>query len=204
MAATNYLFSIGDSIQHDSAGFSTNPRGIFGRDANISMGSITDGTSNTVMLAEHLVAGSATQKVGRGIAQGGVANAFPVAPASCYGQIDPLDSTLYVGAVNGTAWTPGSMAFCGIVCCTGFNTVLPPNGPACITDAWFENTTILPPSGNHPGGVNVAIGDGSVHFVGDTIDAGDPTLPEVISGRSPYGVWGALGSKDGGEAVSAL
>ncbi len=52
----------------------------------------------------------------------------------------------------------------------------------------------------HPGGVNVVMADGSIHFISETIDTGDLTAPQPISGQpSPYGVWGALGSRDGGE-----
>ncbi len=51
----------------------------------------------------------------------------------------------------------------------------------------------------HTGGVNAAMADGSVRFISDSIDAGNQGLPQVLSGPSPYGVWGALGSRDGGE-----
>jgi len=40
---------------------------------------------------------------------------------------------------------------------------------------------------NHPGGVNLALGDGSVQFVSDSVDKK---------------IWWALGSRDGGEAMS--
>ena len=62
-------------------------------------------------------------------------------------------------------------------------------------------------SGPHQGGVNVALIDGSVHFVDEDIDAGDPTHPapteeEMESSQpSPYGVWGALGTINGNEVV---
>jgi hypothetical protein len=62
-------------------------------------------------------------------------------------------------------------------------------------------------SSYHPGGGHVLIADGSVHFISETIDAGDITAGEISGqtdqpsgGRSPYGVWGALGSRSGGEA----
>ncbi len=44
--------------------------------------------------------------------------------------------------------------------------------------------------------------DGSVHFISETIDSGDLTQGLVQSGKSPYGVWGALGSRNGGESVA--
>jgi hypothetical protein len=44
--------------------------------------------------------------------------------------------------------------------------------------------------------------DGSVRFFTDNIDTGNLTAqPNLVSGPSPYGVWGAVGSKSGGEAV---
>ena len=57
-------------------------------------------------------------------------------------------------------------------------------------------------SSNHPGGALAAMADGSVRFVSEQIDCGNLSSPEVISGPSPYGVWGALGSKAGGEGRS--
>ncbi len=46
------------------------------------------------------------------------------------------------------------------------------------------------------------MGDGSVRFISETIDAGNATLSPNYSRGSVYGVWGALGTKDGGETVS--
>jgi hypothetical protein len=50
-----------------------------------------------------------------------------------------------------------------------------------------------------------ALCDGSTRFFDDTIDAGNPAdLPPAASavGPSPYGVWGALGSPIGREAIT--
>ncbi len=53
------------------------------------------------------------------------------------------------------------------------------------------------------------MGDGSVHFINESIDVGDITAGEVSGqsnqpsgGVSPYGVWGALGSRSGSEPDS--
>ena len=53
---------------------------------------------------------------------------------------------------------------------------------------------------DHSGGVQICLVDGSVQFISETIDTGDLTQTNPIFGRSPYGTWGALGSRDGGEA----
>ncbi len=45
--------------------------------------------------------------------------------------------------------------------------------------------------------------DGSVRFVSDTIDCGDLSAVSTKgTGKSPYGVWGAMGTPAGGETVS--
>jgi prepilin-type processing-associated H-X9-DG protein len=60
----------------------------------------------------------------------------------------------------------------------------------------------MPPDSYHPGGVNALFGDGSVRFINDTIDAGNANSAYVTSGQSPFGVWGAMGSRSGGESKS--
>ena len=97
---------------------------------------------------------------------------------------------------SGQRWCNGIPAY------TAFQTVLPPNGPSCSDGSgWDERNTIITPTSNHPGGVSGAMADGSVRFISQSIDAGNPTLTEVsaVGGRSPYGVWGSMGSGRGGE-----
>jgi type II secretory pathway pseudopilin PulG len=97
---------------------------------------------------------------------------------------------------------------------TWFNTILPPNSPS----AWGGNpqarsAAILPPTSYHLGGVNVGFLDASARFVSDTVDwqsnprnngivtdknSGYPLC--VYTGESPFGVWGAAGSRDGDES----
>ncbi len=123
-------------------------------------------------------------------------------PGLCMTAIDPNNSRRYDGSltVRGWAgrWEHGSVSH------IGFNTVLPPNGPSCVDPGSNDNSThgIYPPTSFHPGGVVAALADGSVRFISETINAGDSTLPPVSTGVSPYGVWGALGTHDGGEVVS--
>jgi hypothetical protein len=96
----------------------------------------------------------------------------------------------------GVEWFDGFPAF------TGFNTVLPPNSPSCAADNWGDTWGVFSASSYHPGGVNVMMGDASIRFISETINSGTLTSAEVTTGQSPYGVWGALGSKGGGETVA--
>lgn len=57
-------------------------------------------------------------------------------------------------------------------------------GPGCNMD----NSTSYPASSAHPGGVNVLMADGSVRFIKESIS------------RT---TWWAIGTRDGGEVVSA-
>jgi len=89
----------------------------------------------------------------------------------------------------------------------GFNTVIPPNGPSCVNMGTSGSGDsihgVLPPRSRHTGGVHCLFADGAVRFLSDNIDSGNLATPNPTSGRSPYGLWGALGTRDGGEATSA-
>jgi len=192
---TNYMFSIGDSIATAQANGDGESRGVFGNiSAKVTFASITDGTSNTAMLSERLF-GNPTTEVGRGIASPGF---DPLAgPNDCYNAVDPNNSRQMINSnLKGWAgrWDHGSASH------IAFNTVLPPNAPACGDDGNDNATSaVLPPSSNHPGGVLVVYADASVSFMAETVDTRDLSLTPVNSGTSPYGVWGAIGSKSGGD-----
>jgi len=54
----------------------------------------------------------------------------------------------------------------------------------------------------------VLMGDGAVRFISQNIDTGNKNTGDVyenpagsVGGRSPYGVWGALGTRSSNEIV---
>lgn len=194
-APNNYRFCIGD--QYNSVNSSTTVfRGLFDCKAGKSFKDITDGTSNTVMMAERSTGIDSTQ-----VRQGFAINvSFTSDPSTCKGQVSTTNRNLYSGSSidrGAKRWNDQFVPF------SGFSTILPPNSPSCYTSS-NENTAqaLVSATSYHPGGVNVLMGDASVKFIPETINTGDLTQPQPSSGRSPYGVWGALGSINGGETVS--
>ena len=107
-------------------------------------------------------------------------------------------SNLTLGYWSGWRWSDGA---CGY---TGFMTILPPNALSCLAANEATSGGLIAPSSFHKGGVNCAMLDGSVRFVSDTIDAGSASSYVVCSGKSPFGVWGAMGSSAGGETTSNM
>jgi prepilin-type processing-associated H-X9-DG protein len=106
----------------------------------------------------------------------------------------------------GYRWGDGAAFFQGVT------TILPPNSAIClIGDPNWQSggghyaPGIWTPTSEHTGGVNALLADGSVRFISDNIDSGNKAAvaPSTIASvPSPYGVWGALGTKAGGEVLS--
>jgi len=182
-------------------------RGIFGTNGWNNMSAATDGTSNTILASESVV-GTRNEDLrikGGATILGSSFNgtASGLKPNDCNNMRSPTDRSMMTG--TGLGWAGRGQFTDGRPSCSSFTTVLPPNSPSCAneTPGGGDNSSgLFSPSSNHTGGVQVAMIDGSVHFVSETINAGDSTLPEVGSGRSPYGVWGNLGAKDSGQSVS--
>jgi hypothetical protein len=98
----------------------------------------------------------------------------------------------------------GELALCGWIPVNAFTTMTPPNTPICVYEvggAYHDRWGTFPPNSNHTGGVSVGLLDGSVRFITNTIDCNGASATAVKTGPSPFGVWGALGSPNGGESV---
>jgi prepilin-type N-terminal cleavage/methylation domain-containing protein len=194
----SYFMCIGDAADNDQVR-STNPRGVFGadqgQDPNIVRSStkleqIADGTSNTILVGERawpLVPGDIA----------GTTDGVAVfRPSECRATYDYANRQYVVGTFTSYA---GQRYMDGAAQTVGLTTILPPNSPSCSLGGDTAGGFMTAGS-EHTGGCLVLLGDGSVHFIRDTIDAGNQTAEaRNLTGPSPFGVWGALGTKDSGE-----
>ncbi|WP_165245406.1 DUF1559 domain-containing protein [Paludisphaera soli] len=170
-----------------------------------------DGTSNTAMFSETLVG---TGPVGRNVTISSTRRKstylFPsglnLAPnQGVNGAQAALQFVTTCRALPGTTAGYGGLApaqgnfwISGHIGSTyiydAYNHWLTPNSAGCYnqadgnTEGWGNPNDGMPPSSNHPAGVNVAFADGSVKFIKDTISV--PT-------------WWAIGTRAGGEIVSS-
>ena len=194
-------------VPDDNAGgnSTSNSSGLFDMQIGFSIAQATDGISNTIAFSEALVgdANSYSRTKNNGSLgasnPGGTRRLTPsMDVAAVFAGVTACDNAWKVtdGTANtvgnnrGDRWglaTPGQ---------TLFNTIITPNSKdhpwsACrfdspggdISDSRYVNA-----NSNHPGGVNVTMGDGSVRFIKDSI-AGP--------------VWWALGTRSFGEVISA-
>ncbi len=98
---------------------------------------------------------------------------------------------------------------------SGMHTILPPNSELCAQRN-PGGRTICPPSSRHQGGCHILMADGAVIFMTDSVEAGNsrnpmvwlnganigPSPPSNVPGSpSPYGLWGALGSRANRETI---
>lgn len=178
-------------------------RGMFGRGDFPTMGSISDGTSNTVMFAERSRPAARNSKGAVVVFSGNPAN-FP--PSMCKAQWTGNgyvnDTLVYMDEAM-----PGYRGMAGNPYYSAVSTILPPNSAVCAIGNGSPLTMggIWSATSEHTGGVQVGLADGSVRFISSSIDSGDPSIvaPSGSAGSmSPYGVWGALGTRAGGEVAS--
>jgi prepilin-type N-terminal cleavage/methylation domain-containing protein/prepilin-type processing-associated H-X9-DG protein len=164
------------------------PRGPFYNRSCVRLASLTDGTSQTAFFSE--------KRRGRDLADPRN-DLFMMAPATSltdtYLTCTNLDLNMAMDLTSrmGATWAIGDMT------CTTYNHVSGPNTRSCAgmasgmmdPRASMVNMAVqLPPSSYHPGGVNVLFGDGSVHYIKDSI---------------ALSVWRALSTRNGGEVASS-
>lgn len=205
----SYAFSRGDYVGLDSGTGrdALNVNGLFCLRRCFSIRDITDGTSNTLALSERMMAsfgigGNASPFIGQGIITG-VTN-ITTNPGSCIAAAAPIRAGNRYSSGAGIKGRFSSIWCDGQPEINSFYSVTPPNGPSCINDANGNAdgaVGMFAASSYHTGGAQVLLADGSVRFISENIDTGNLAVSTTLGGRSPYGVWGALGTKAGGETV---
>jgi prepilin-type N-terminal cleavage/methylation domain-containing protein/prepilin-type processing-associated H-X9-DG protein len=196
-------------MRSDGAGTSTGY-------TNVNCGSfglegMTDGSSNTALFSETLVgSGNVANTVTISSAQRRSTYLFVsgTSVVQDQGAANPLAAMQFAQAckslpgttpgfgnlapANGNFWISGHAG--SALMWDAYNHWLPPNAPGCDNQAdgntggWGSWTDGIPPSSNHPGGVNAAMCDGSVRFMKNTVS---------------YQTWWALGTRNGGEVISS-
>jgi prepilin-type processing-associated H-X9-DG protein len=220
-AIGSYLANRGDAWVYDDWRLT---RGILGdgRYNSVAISTIGDGTSNTLLLAEGTVGIANSTFVLSGIALSDTSGTTWAANDNP--QHAPSECLALVGNggefVTGTYVRDNQYHKCRRWFHPGnqysiFLAILPPNSPSC----GGETGGFFSASSYHPGGINVAFCDASSRFISNSINTGDPsvkhqdragTTVEITSGiregnivaKSPYGIWGAMGTRDGGESVT--
>jgi prepilin-type processing-associated H-X9-DG protein len=177
-------------------------RGIFQWSEGFSLDAATDGTSNTLLFSESKISLNPTD------ARTAIAQITKNAgvPNACLAMVTPNDKTKFITGAEtydpiGRRWAHGrEWAY------FAFNATQAPNTVSCFlwkTTTRMEREMSLPPSSYHSGGVNAARADGSVSFINNTINTGDPSKQSwKVTGQSPFGVFGSLATRDSGESVS--
>ncbi|QDS96526.1 Type II secretion system protein G precursor [Roseimaritima multifibrata] len=153
--------------------------GMFWRGSHTGFRDMTDGSSNTLLLAEALIGGGAsypTPPPAPAMPYFRYIATYAGGPGSMYGSGmgfngAPGDNPVLEVAVAGAASWSGARCNAwihGKDIDTGFNAYASPNAPTA--DVAKNSLGFFAARSLHPAGVNVACGDGSVHFISDSVD----------------------------------
>ncbi len=162
-------------------------------DVNVTMASITDGTSNTAAISESLMndgsGNSNDRRRNLGYTNAALVEAIDV----------PALAVVQDGLSGWINWQPWSI-YKGLTWAYTdawekhvYAHLLPPNAAPIVS--YYTNTFrcsegdgAMNPTSNHPGGVNVSFMDGSVHFIKNTVN---------------LQAWWFMGTRGRGEIISA-
>jgi prepilin-type N-terminal cleavage/methylation domain-containing protein/prepilin-type processing-associated H-X9-DG protein len=198
-------------------------RGVFVARKFTGFRDILDGTSNTIMageLATSLGDRAKTTTLARNPPGGW--NSFHTNPSACVEAnfLDPTRPQFWCNGgpdctspslaggnqLRGFRWADGALLY------TGVTTIRPPNSELC-TAGGDSSSGSMSPSSLHQGGVHVLMADGAIKFVTDSIEAGNQNSPVVhaamsppclpAGSASPFGLWGALGTRSSKEVVDS-
>ena len=191
-------------------------RGFFWPRSETKFRDTLDGLANTVAGAEICTSGGKREIKAdyvRSINMSPTNNHF-AKPILCKegAHIDPNRPQFYDPGANvnggfnngrGARWADGRPAYAAV------QTILAPNSPSCARNNSDNTYSIYSAGSRHNGGAHVLMADGAVIFITDSIEAGDPNQDTVVRDggqnlggvESPYGLWGALGTRDSNEQI---
>ncbi|QDV85952.1 DUF1559 domain-containing protein [Planctomycetes bacterium TBK1r] len=211
--------SLAQVAQRSQAGH----RGMFRPRVDMKFRDTLDGLSNTIMCGEIATdLGDRDARTDPRVVSGSSARAPSAGdsytdPSTCDDMLDPerprfwlrTGVTLIPSADDkrGFRWADWGPVF------SGFYTIHGPNTPSCILSTFARTYGgTMSASSRHQGGAHVLMGDGAVKFVTDSIDAGnasstivyyfDNANQNMVGRASPFGVWGALGTRASREVIS--
>jgi hypothetical protein len=193
----SYKLSVGTTINNNYSGITNGLFGFSWAGGHKGMRDIVDGSSNTIAMAEtSLGPAPNTSRTTKGQVVYGITGGIDTNPTIC---LNTAATGVYLGGNNISSWGQGTLWPFGHPGWSAVTTVLPPNGPSCTTtgDNMSSAWGIFTPNSWHSGGVHVLLADGGVRFINDSINCGN------YGAGSPanFGVWGALGTINGGESV---
>jgi prepilin-type processing-associated H-X9-DG protein len=176
---------------------------------------VTDGSSNTAAISEKLIGTSSygnssgvstitaanKRQALRGLFASGVAVTLDIGGStgaqmaqSLYQACNAISGTTTLSGTSGLycgyAWDGANVWGVNFNCYNHWNT---PNKWSCAaSNSWDKNAAgpmdAVTPASNHPGGVNAAFCDGSVHFIKDSVSVQ---------------TWWALGTRNMGEIIGS-
>lgn len=187
-------------------------RGMFANWHAFGFVDCSDGTSHTLLLGEISTSGPAGDRRSHAVYR---IPDIADRPDICMATLDEARPGFFIPSLEserrGTRWSDAALVI------SAFTTVLPPNGPSCtqipVSGAhanWFGG--ILSSASLHPSGANVCMVDGSVRFVTESINCdSENAVPSSVymgnaanppGSQSPFGIWGAMGTRANHETVA--
>jgi prepilin-type N-terminal cleavage/methylation domain-containing protein/prepilin-type processing-associated H-X9-DG protein len=169
--------------------------GVFIAFKTVGLAQITDGSSNTALFSERLLGDGDPTRCSVPGDWFGISSPT-TAKADVYAACVALNPIGLTGDTNQNSYG-GRTWITGYYTATRYNHLIPPNGVSCvynnISAATIETATNQCPtastaSSRHSGGVNLLLADGSIRFIKNSVN---------------IATWSALGSKNGGEVISA-
>ncbi|MDY3552702.1 DUF1559 domain-containing protein [Gemmata sp. JC717] len=197
LAGTSYMANMGSGRSDGSTSAYYDPAfptdGVFWFDSKVRFTDLTDGTSNTMLLAESLLGPGGAAATGplsglpRPLRVSAALSAGRGRVGTAPGGVSPMFTEADIQGATSWDGTRGFPWIWGQASATLFNAYLPPN--SATPDGFAHNRGWFAARSAHTGGVNVCLGDGSVRFVRDSV---------------PIDAWRALSTRAGGEVPGDL